>query len=48
MFVQRPEDLWPRHLGCCVPAGEETSPTKTGAEGGCQYPPSQPGQQSGT
>ena len=28
----RPEDLWPRHLGYCVPAGEETSPTRTEAE----------------
>ena len=41
----RPEDLWPRHLGYCVPAGEETSPTRTEAEEEYQYPFAQPSQQ---
>ena len=41
----RPEDLWPRHLGYCVPAGEKTSPTRTEAEEEYQYPFAQPSQQ---
>ena len=41
----RPEDLGPRHLGYCVPAGEETSPTRTEAEEEYQYPFAQPSQQ---
>ena len=41
----RPEDLWPRHLGYCVPAGEEISPTRTEAEEEYQCPFAQPSQQ---